>query len=63
MCLHKYVLSGMNVLHAILIVDCLKECQLCNFVENSWDCHDIPFFVATLLLFVATKIVLTFYKL
>ena len=50
MCFHKYVLSGINVLHTILVVDWLKECYLCNFEENSWDCHDTPFYVATLIL-------------
>ena len=45
MCFHKYVLSGIDVLHTILVVDWLKECYLCNFKEYSWDCHDKPFCV------------------
>ena len=43
MCLHKYVLSGMNVLHTILCVDWLKECNCAKLGKIHW-------IVATLIL-------------
>ena len=50
MCLQKYVLSGMNVVHNILCVDWLKNLSRAIFEENSLDCSDIPSFVAKLIL-------------
>ena len=67
MCLHKYVLSGMNELHTILCVDWLKNVNCAILRKKTLDYRDIPsllrhyfHFVAILLLFVVTKIGLAF---
>ena len=36
MCLHKYVLSGMNVLHTILCVDWLKNVNCAIWRKTHW---------------------------
>ena len=48
MCLHEYVLSGMNVLHTILCVDWLKNVNCAILRKIHWIvttyfllCHDI----------------------
>ena len=53
MCLHKYVLSGMIVLHTILCVDWLKNVNCAILRKIHW-------IVVTLLIFVMTKIGLAF---
>ena len=67
MCLHKYDLSGRNVLHTIMCVNWLKNVNYVNLRKSHWIVmtdfllsRHYFYYVVTLFLFVATKIGLTF---
>ena len=70
MCLHKYVLSGMNALHTILCVDWFKNVNCAILRKIHWIVatyfllsQHYFYYVVTLFLFFATKIGLAFLKL
>ena len=67
MCLHKYDLSGRNILHTVMCVNWLKNVNYENLKKSHWIVtidfllsRHYFYYVKTLFLFVVTKIGLAF---
>ena len=67
MFLHKYDLSGRNILHIVMCVNWLKNINCANLMKNHWTIETdfllsrhYSYSVTTLFLFVATKIGVAF---